>query len=764
MTGSRVPGVRTFGRILMAGLTLFCSSLLAEDSRIDLRYDLRPGDHLVYTQRFEREAVTDEYDFLTKGQWNSHVLVIAEQNGRLSVGFQRNRVTSEVLRYKESGKDRLEQIRKELADDLKSRPVSFAEANSFDLLGWPAGPWSAARESAGGRLLMGLHEIEGLPDHPVQVGDTWKSSSILDFTYRGAAWERVRDQDCLRVEGTSAADRLRVRYWFSPSLGVLTKLEFEGLPPGVDTKERLVMELVERRRDEKMQDWFRDPDLRIGVLAAAARMDNLPTDAPDLYSLLESGDPATTSRVLGLIYRRRMEAPAAEQLAKLLASPDPLVRRLAVRCLDAKEGARPLIERALKDDDQFVREAAISWVSARLPAESFARVKTASDLADLWSSLEDRPAPKTAAAPLAALASAVRAGRIDSRWDCTSAGSPSRAVASQILPPATPGTFVRPVTAPGFRGWPYMIHIPEDYRGDEPFPLLIYLSGGTGFAVDALQGSLQARQISGYLMVFPQATGAWWTSASAKLVEDLLKETLSSFNVDPNRVYVAGTSNGGSGAFYFATLWPHRLAAMVSLMGAGLFMPAPVPPLTPNLAHLPLLFVHGDRDKVVALGSSTDTYEALRGVWRAAPTEMRVLKGREHDLRLDRDDGLTMAFFAKHVRDPFPRRIEFQTRTTEFPRHYWVRIVEMDSGVAEVKGEISDDNTIRLSTKNVRRLQLLLRRELLPKPGPLRVLWNGKEAFAGPLVENCELLQRSWKDEADPFLAYSMELAVQAPR
>ncbi|MEW6363213.1 MAG: HEAT repeat domain-containing protein [Acidobacteriota bacterium] len=764
MTGSAVPATRTLGRAVVAGLTLLSSLLHSEDSRVDLRYDLRPGDHLMYTERFEREAVTEEIDFLTRAQWNNDVLVIAEESGRLSVGFQRNRVTAEMLRYKESGKDRLEQVRKELAQELRDRPVSFAEANTFDLLGWPAGPWSAARESGGGRLLMGLHEIESLPDHPVQVGDTWKSASILDFTYSGAAWERMRDEDCMRVEGKSAGDRLRVRYWFSPKLGALVKLEFEGQPPGVETKERLVMELVERRRDEKMDDWLREPTLRLGVLAAAARMDKLPMDARRLYSLLESGDPATLSRVLGLICRRRMEAPAPEMLSKLLSSPDPLVRRLAVRCLDKKDGARPLIEHALKDDDQFVREAARSWVAARLPAESPVHELNASSLDDLWSSLGEGATTKTGAARLAALASAVRAGQIDPHWDCASAGLPPPAIAAQILLPATPGTFVRPVTAPAFRGWPYMIHIPEDYRGDEPFPLLIYLSGGTGFAVDALQDSIQARQTSGYLMLFPQASGAWWTPASARLVEDLLKETLSSFNVDPNRVYVAGMSNGGSGAFYFATLWPHRLAAMVSLMGAGLFMPAPVPPLTPNLAHVPLLFVHGDRDKVVAPGSSTDTYEALRGVWRAAPTEMRILKGREHDLRLDRDDGLTMAFCAKYTRGPFPRRIDFQTRTTEFPRHYWLRIIEIDPGVAEVKGEISDDNTVRLSTKGVRRLQLLLRRELLPKPGPLRVQWNGKELFAGPLVEDCELLQRSWKDEADPFLAYSMELSLQAPR
>jgi len=78
--------------------------------------------------------------------------------------------------------------------------------------------------------------------------------------------------------------------------------------------------------------------------------------------------------------------------------------------------------------------------------------------------------------------------------------------------------------------------------------------------------------------------------------------------------------------------------------------------------------------------------------------------------------------------------------------------------VAEVDGTI-DGRHIRLTTRHVRALRLLLRRELLPGEGPVRVTIDGREAFSGPLAEDCALLARSWTATADPFLAHSAELA-----
>ena len=333
----------------------------------------------------------------------------------------------------------------------------------------------------------------------------------------------------------------------------------------------------------------------------------------------------------------------------------------------------------------------------------------------------------------------------------------------ELFAPEPPGTTLRPMTTKGFEGWPYVIHVPEDYRGDEPLPLLISLSGGPGRALLGVPGAREELGRLGWLVVFPQAMDLWWTPRSASIVSTLLDETLRRFNVDTNRVYLSGSSNGGTGTFLYATLWPHRVAAAVSLMGAGIFV-AGDPPLPANLNDFPLLLAHGDKDPIIAVDASRDTLKAVRHTAPRARTELQVLPGHRHDLFLGGDDGLVARFLEGRVRDPFPRRVTLAVHDLVFPRRYWVEVVAKSGGVAEIEAEVSDDNRIRLQTKNVRRLRLLLRRELLRGDSPIRVTLNGKAAFSGGFVEDADHLARTGQEMADPFLGWSMEIPLDAER
>jgi dienelactone hydrolase len=314
-----------------------------------------------------------------------------------------------------------------------------------------------------------------------------------------------------------------------------------------------------------------------------------------------------------------------------------------------------------------------------------------------------------------------------------------------------------------FAGWPYVVHVPEDYRGDEPFPLIIVLGGGPGRAFATAQGAFRVLNPLGYLAVYPQANGMWWDEKPIAAVSALVPEVLAEYNVDPNRVYLTGFSNGGTGALLFAALWGDRLAAAAPAMGAGLALLGPLVPSVAGLTRLPLLFVHGDRDEVIPLSATRDTVKAIRREDPEAPVEEHVLKGRGHDVRLGSDDGLMLPFFENHVRDPFPKRIRLRARDLSFARSYWVEVLEKSGGTAEVDAEI-DGATVVLRTRHVKRLRLRLRRELLSGAPALRVRLDGREVFAGPLEEDCGLLLRSWRETGDPFLAHAWERTFGAAR
>ncbi|MFZ1136111.1 MAG: PHB depolymerase family esterase [Candidatus Korobacteraceae bacterium] len=324
-----------------------------------------------------------------------------------------------------------------------------------------------------------------------------------------------------------------------------------------------------------------------------------------------------------------------------------------------------------------------------------------------------------------------------------------------------PGTTLRAMTSSGSGKAPYVVHVPVDYRGDQPFPLIVYLSGGGGLAFDAALSSAEAVTHAGYLVVYPNAGGVmWWEPKTSDMVHTLMLEVLQTYNVDTNRVYLAGFSNGGTGSIELGTRWPDRFAAIASLMGAGLDTPSGTKLPLQNLHDVPVLFLHGDKDPLIPSSVSTRTYDELRGLKPRVSPELHILKGRAHDITLSSDDGLTLPFFERYTRDPFPKTVSAKIFDARYPRQYWLEVVEPGNGEPEVDARILPGNTIEIKARNVKKLGLLLRPELITDAGPVHIRLNGKEQPAVELKHDCQLLVRSRESYADPFLAYTDEIVL----
>jgi Phospholipase/Carboxylesterase len=328
-----------------------------------------------------------------------------------------------------------------------------------------------------------------------------------------------------------------------------------------------------------------------------------------------------------------------------------------------------------------------------------------------------------------------------------------------------PGTTLRGMSSPGFAGAPYMIHVPPDYRGDQPFPLIVYLSGGGGLAFDAALTAGDAIKHAGYLVLYPHAGGdLWWERKPTEMTHALLLEVLRSYNVDTNRVYLAGFSNGGTGAIEFGARWPDRFAAIASLMGAGLDSPSGVKLPMRNLLDVPVLFLHGDQDPRIPSSASVKTYDELRMLKPRVAPELHILKGRGHEVTLASDDGFTLPFFERFTRDPFPQNVSAKIWDTRFSRQYWIEVVEGDIAPSEVEARITADNLIDLKTRNVKKLRMLLRPELFHSTAPVHVRLNGQDQPSLEPKLDCQLFLRTADAYADPFLAYTDEVVLDVPK
>jgi polyhydroxybutyrate depolymerase len=167
---------------------------------------------------------------------------------------------------------------------------------------------------------------------------------------------------------------------------------------------------------------------------------------------------------------------------------------------------------------------------------------------------------------------------------------------------------------------PYRVHAPGNYTTLGPLPLVVLLHGyganATGQeAYFALGPQVSERR---FLLALPDGTRdasgkQFWNATDACCnflnapVDDvaylraLIADMKARYNVDSNRVYVIGHSNGGFMALRMACEMSDEIAAVMSLAGAGF---ADAMRCAPSRS-VHVLQVHGDADAVVQFAGAS---------------------------------------------------------------------------------------------------------------------------------------------------------------
>jgi predicted peptidase len=171
--------------------------------------------------------------------------------------------------------------------------------------------------------------------------------------------------------------------------------------------------------------------------------------------------------------------------------------------------------------------------------------------------------------------------------------------------------FVKEITTP--EKLEYLLSLPKDYEADteKKWPLIVFLHGA-GERGDDLQKvgvhgppkRIREGAELPFVIASPQCPdGEWWTEQPVLKLIDHLE---ANFRVDPSRIYLSGLSMGGYGTWHFATLAPHRFAAIAPVCGGG------VPYRMREIPHLPVWAFHGAKDTVVVPDESARLVESLK--------------------------------------------------------------------------------------------------------------------------------------------------------
>jgi polyhydroxybutyrate depolymerase len=156
----------------------------------------------------------------------------------------------------------------------------------------------------------------------------------------------------------------------------------------------------------------------------------------------------------------------------------------------------------------------------------------------------------------------------------------------------------------------YILYIPDSYDGVSTIPLVLNFHGFGESAIDFMNNA-DMRTVSEsntFILVYPQGSclngSSHWNACPIGgdnksdaddfgFVESIISEVSSQYNLDLERVYAAGYSNGGMMAYGLANYKSDLIAAVASVSGVML-------DCIGSTSHpMPVVHLHGTSDNVI---------------------------------------------------------------------------------------------------------------------------------------------------------------------
>jgi len=160
----------------------------------------------------------------------------------------------------------------------------------------------------------------------------------------------------------------------------------------------------------------------------------------------------------------------------------------------------------------------------------------------------------------------------------------------------------------------FSVYVPEYYKPERPWPLVMALHGGAGNGRSFLWSWLRAIRRFGAILVAPTATGSTWAlmgeDADTPNLMRILDIVRSRYAIDPNRMLLTGMSDGGTFCYVTglerASPFTH-LAPVASTFHPAMAQLADAE----RLGGLPIHIVHGSLDWMFPVEAARHTSDAL---------------------------------------------------------------------------------------------------------------------------------------------------------
>ncbi len=152
----------------------------------------------------------------------------------------------------------------------------------------------------------------------------------------------------------------------------------------------------------------------------------------------------------------------------------------------------------------------------------------------------------------------------------------------------------------------YLLYVPRSYDGSAPTPLVISMHGAGGWPTQQMEITEWNRvaERERFIVVYPSGVGnagprVWHVGTGPGLTRDvrfiseLIDKLEATYNIDRERIYANGFSNGGGMAFVLSCTLSDRIAA-VGMVGAAQTLPWS---WCKDARAVPMIAFHGTADR-----------------------------------------------------------------------------------------------------------------------------------------------------------------------
>ncbi len=232
----------------------------------------------------------------------------------------------------------------------------------------------------------------------------------------------------------------------------------------------------------------------------------------------------------------------------------------------------------------------------------------------------------------------------------------------------------------------YHLYIPEDYDPKKKYPVFYDLHGGVSGGPFSIQRITPRRTLWGpiakknsYIFLIPHGDGQaiWWSKLGTDNIIEQLDYVKRNYNVDENKVFLTGFSDGSSGCYWVSLHRPTYFAGLIPLSGAiGVSKHGPYQCYPRNMLNRPLHATNGGQDGLYPSKGVKPTINILKkfGVdidWTDYPDA-------GHDMSYFKvEKPRVVRFMKKTVRDPNRKHVVLETASLDVGRCDWVRIDEI---------------------------------------------------------------------------------------